>query len=354
MARRDHFHVLIVCPRDSELQAARHVFEHETNSKFEEAHTDLSCSLYLCREWNNLPLNVAMVAQVESGGIGAMKLVADLANYFSVGLIAMTGICAAEEDKYNRIEYGTVVVANRTTTESGGLEKANETFEPRALYKEISKQISPAINELVATKESSWVNFIPSQSYRPSPRYVKELLLQSVLANTEGIMMEDLLTTVRSKFSGIEMLSLDEVLQKVLNEPKPWICAEDKLLKATDEGEHYATDQPLFVHVDHDATVAVSASIASVTNEVNDLDKEMETLKQHMAHHDIKAIDREAHFFMEQATDSFSPGLPVVMKGISDYGTDSSKLDYYKIHAASTSAAFLRHFVTQKNSIISK
>ena len=208
MARRDHFHVLIVCPQQSELEAARYVFEHETNSKFEEAHTDLSCSLYLCREWNNLPLNVAMVAQVESGGIGAMNLVADLANYFSVGLIAMTGICAGEEDKYNEIEYGTVVVANRTTTESGGLEKANETFEPRALYKELDKQISPAINELVATKESSWVDGIPSQSYRPSPRYVKELLLQSVLANTEGIMMEDLLTTVRSKFPGIESFHL--------------------------------------------------------------------------------------------------------------------------------------------------
>ncbi|XP_062504391.1 uncharacterized protein LOC134181184 isoform X2 [Corticium candelabrum] len=351
MARRDHFHVLIVCPQQSELEAARYVFEHETNSKFKEAHTDLSCSLYLCREWNNLPLNVAMVAQVESGGIGAMNLVADLANYFSVGLIAMTGICAAEEDKYNRMEYGTVVVANRTTTESGGLEKANETFEPRALYKELDKQISPAINELVATKESSWVDFIPSQLYRPSPRYVKELLLQSVLVNAGGIVMEDLLTTVRSKFPGIEMLSLDEVLQKVLEESKSWICSEGKLLKATNEGKHYANDQPSFPRGDH-AIVAVSASIGSVTNEVKDLGKEMKTLKQHMADHDIKAIDREAHFFMEQATDSFSPGLPVVMKGISDYGTDSSKLNYYKVHAASTSAAFLRHFVTQKNSII--
>ena len=120
IARRDHFHVLNVCPQQSELEAARYVFEHKTNSKFE-AHTDLSCSLYLCCEWNNLPLDVAMVAQVESGGIGAMKLVADLANFFSVGLIAITGICAGEQDKHKQIEYGTAVVANRTTTESGGL-----------------------------------------------------------------------------------------------------------------------------------------------------------------------------------------------------------------------------------------
>ena len=37
-----------------------------------------------------------------------------------------------------------------------------------------------------------------------------------------------------------------------------------------------------------------------MTSEVKDLDKEMKTLKQHMTDHDIKAIDREAHFFIEQ------------------------------------------------------
>ena len=45
MAKRDHFDVLIVCPQESELQAARHVFEHETKSKFEGAHTDLPYNL---------------------------------------------------------------------------------------------------------------------------------------------------------------------------------------------------------------------------------------------------------------------------------------------------------------------
>ncbi|XP_062515377.1 uncharacterized protein LOC134190857 isoform X3 [Corticium candelabrum] len=80
---------------------------------------------------------------------------------------------------------------------------------------------------------------------------------------------------------------------------------------------------------------------------------DMTNVKQRMADHNIRAIDREAHSFMEQATDSFSPGLPVVMKGISDYGTESSKLMYYEAYAAATSAAFLRHFITEKKSVIS-
>ena len=89
---------------------------------------------------------------------------------------------------------------------------------------------------------------------------MKELLLKSVLANAEGIVMEDLLTTVRSKFPGIEMLSLDDVLEKVLIESKSWICGEVKLLRATNEGEHYANDQPSFARGDH-AIVAVCASL---------------------------------------------------------------------------------------------
>ncbi|XP_062503894.1 uncharacterized protein LOC134180724 [Corticium candelabrum] len=353
MARRDHFHVLIVCSQQSGMQAACRVFEHQTDSKFERVHTDLPYSLCLCRKWNGLPLTIAMVAQVKSGGTETMKLVADLANYFTVGMIAMTGICAGEEDKYNEIEYGTVVVANRTTTESGGLEKADSKFESHARYKEVDKQILPAINELVAVKGSLSMDCIPSQSYRPSPRYVKELLLKSVL-DSGGIKMEDLVATIESKLPGIEILALNEVLDKIMNDSKPWISTEDKLLKATDEGKVYANDQSSFPCGDHDVIAAVSASIGSVLTEVNNLDKEMETLKQRMEDRDIKAIDREAHFFMEQATDSFSPGLPIVMKGISDYGTEPSKLSYYRVHAASTSAAFLRHFVAQKNFLISK
>ena len=215
MAKRDHFDVLIVCPRESELQAASRVFEHETNSKFEGVHTDLPYNLCLCRGWNNLPLNVAMVAQVGSGRIESTKLVPDLAKHFTVGLIAMTGICAREEDKYRGIDYGTVVVGSNTITECEGLEKEDGIVQSRVSYKELDKQLFPALNELVEMREShKWSSYVPAVLYRASPRYVKELLLECVLDN-EGISKRRLLTTVESKSLGLTKLDIDEVLEKM-------------------------------------------------------------------------------------------------------------------------------------------
>ena len=352
MAKRDHFDVLIVCPRESELQAARHVFEHETNSKFEGAHTDLPYNLRLCCGWNDLPLNVAMVAQVGSGHIESTKLVPDLAKHFTVGLIAMTGICTGEEDKYRGIEYGTVVVGNRTTTECGGLEKEDGTVQSRVCYKELDKRLSPALNELVEMREShKWSSYVPAVVYRASPRYVKELLLECVLDN-EGISKRKLLTAVESKSLGLTKLDIDEVLDKMQKEHEPLVYVEGKRreYKATEAGELYANDQTGFALENKTFTV-VFASIGSVFMGTERLD--MTKVRQRMGDHDIKAIDKEAHSFMEQATDSFSPGLAVVMKGISDYGTESSKLMYFEAYAAATPAAFLRHFITEKKSVIS-
>ncbi|XP_062504100.1 uncharacterized protein LOC134180933 [Corticium candelabrum] len=353
MAKRDHFDVLIVCPRESELQAARHVFEHETNSKFEGAHTDLPYNLRLCRGWNDLPLNVAMVAQVGSGHIECTKLVPDLAKHFTVGLIAMTGTCTGEEDKYRGIEYGTVVVGNRTTTECGGLEKEDGTVQSRVCYKELDKRLSPALNELVEMREShKWSSYVPAVVYRASPRYVKELLLECVLDN-EGISKRKLLTAVESKSLGLTKLDIDEVLDKLQKEQRPLIYApQDKQweYKSTNAGQLYANVQVKFPCEDKTFTV-VFASIGSVFIETERLD--MTKVRQRMGDHNIKAIDKEAHSFMEQATDRFSPGLAVVMKGISDYGTESSKLMYYEDYAAATPAAFLRHFITEKKSVIS-
>ena len=369
MAKRDHFDVLIVCPRESELQAARHVFEHETNSKFEEAHTDLPYNVRLCRGWNDLALNVAMVAQVECGGIECMKLVADLAKHFTVGLIAMTGICAGEEDRKRGIEYGTVVVAKRTTTECGGLDKEDGTVQSRARYIEVSKMLAPALNELVETRENDkWSSYVPAKLYRDSPRYVKELLLECVLDNEEikekdcagnkkkklfvGIKKKMLLAIMESKLLGLTKHDVIEVLEKMEKEQKPLVYAEGKRreYKSTEAGELYANEETGFALEDKTFTV-VFASIGSVFMDTERVD--MTKVRQRMGDHGIKAIDKEAHFLMEQATDSFSPGLAVVMKGISDYGSGSSKLMYYEAYAAATPAAFLRHFITEKKSVIS-
>ena len=299
-------------------------------------------------------------------------MVLSVAKHFSVGLIAMTGICAGEEDRKRGIEYGTVVVAKRTTTECGGLEKEDGTVQSRARYIEVSKMLAPALNELVETRENhKWSSYVPAKLYHASPRYVKELLLECVLDNEEikekkdcagikkkklsvGIKKKMLLASMESKLLGLTKHDVMEVLEKMEKEHEPLVYAEGKLqeYKSTEAGELYANEQVEFLQENRSFTV-VSGSIGSVSMDTERLDREMTELKQRMGDHDIKAIDKEAHFLMEQATDSFSPGLAVVMKGICDYGTESSKLMYYEAYAAATPAAFLRHFITEKKSVIS-
>ena len=355
MTKRDYFDVLIVCPRESDLQAALNVFQHKTSSTFVGAHTDLPYNIRLSRGWNGLPLNIAMVAQVECGGIETTELVSDLAKYFSVGLIAMTGICSGEEDSNRGIEYGTVVVAKRTTTECEVLKKADGTVQSRARYIELNKTLFPSLNELVETRKNhKWLSYVPADLYRSSPRFVKDLLLECVL-DKQPIAKKMLLTNVVLKLPSLTKHNMNETLEKMQEEQEPLVYSERRTreYKSTKAGELYPHDQVEFPCEDNIITVIV-ASIGSMSMETEKLDTEMKEVRLRMADHDIKAIDREAHFFMEQATDSFSPGLPAVMKGISDYGTEASKLSYYEPYAACTSAAFLRHFITEKESVISK
>ncbi|XP_062504578.1 uncharacterized protein LOC134181335 isoform X3 [Corticium candelabrum] len=363
MERRDHFDVLIVCPQSSDLMAACDVFEHNTNSKFKSIkadHIDLPYNLHLCRKWNGSPLDVAMVAQFESGGIEATKFVADLAKHFSAGLIAMTGSCTTKEDENSRVKYGTVVVSRRTiTTELGEPEKSDETHQ---LYPcKLDDRILLAMEELVQMEKPVWLDYVPFGSDCPSPRYVKELLLKCVL-DKEGMRKRDLLAAVESKLCGINVRIIDEVLEKMLKEAEPWIYAKGSIFEymSTNEGKSYAKNQSLFLCRDKDAAASVVfGSIGSLHNEIEDVDRQMKTLTQLTGDDDIKAIDREAHFFMKEAMDSFrfgstdnvQYGLCVVVKGISNYGTESSKLNYYNMHRV-TSAAFLRHFVIQNVSMI--
>ena len=244
MAKRDHFDVLVVYPGESELQAARHVFKHETNSKFEGAHTDLPYNLCLCRGWNDLPLNVAIVTLAGSGHIVSTKLIPDLAKHFTVGLIAMTGICTGEEDKNRGVEYGTVVVDNRTTTECGGLEKEDQMVQFCACSKELDECLSSAaLNTLVEMREShKWSSYVPAVAYCTSARYVKELLLECILEK-EGITKRKLLTAVESKLLGLTKRDSDEVLEKMRREHKLLVYAEGK------RWEYKATEGKLFGNV---------------------------------------------------------------------------------------------------------
>ncbi|XP_062498777.1 uncharacterized protein LOC134176114 isoform X2 [Corticium candelabrum] len=88
-------------------------------------------------------------------------------------------------------------------------------------------------------------------------------------------------------------------------------------------------------------------SIGSISFMTETLDKDMEQHKRKMANKNLIGIDMEAYPFMAYCRAAFPKSMPVVIKGISDYG-NAEKYEYYQTYAASTAAAFLRNLLGSK------
>ena len=359
----DHFNVFIVCAMESELQATKGVLENGTESKFENKYLgmgDLSTlNVRMCEKWNSTEMKVGMVAQTQMGGIECHKLVSKLAKYFTANVLAMTGICAGDENKYGHVEHGCVFVADRTTVESGGKVTEGGGYQPRALYRELDKGILASVNELV-TGPSVWLEYIPENAIRPSPRYLQQLILDIVSKSGEdGITKKDLLDKLTDmKLPGMTTMDgynsgmiYGEVLKRMIQQKSPWVSRTVKYSYiATDEGKEYSEDEYPFPR--EDKIKAITDCMVSIPHVNLNLKEELKAIKERVASRDVKAVDMEAHMFMEDAIDIFARrgvlGKAIVMKGIADYGSDGSRGDYFQVYAASTSAAFLRHMMTVK------
>lgn len=347
--KRDHFHVMIVCPHEFEVQAARRVFERDTNSRFLQAYRDLPFNIRICRDWNLSGTNVAVVAQAHPGGIECMKLICQVAMHFSVDLIAMTGLCSAAEFKCGGVELGSVMVARRTTTLLGRKETEDGQYEMQSQYKEVDKDLVPLISQLVNEGSDEWMKYVPDEAHPPSPRYIRDLTLNVVgEASSEGRSKRQLMDQLQQQLPHVDIRVFDEILNMMRRQPDPWVEATGQygdMFVITAEGEKYYRERQ-FLRKDN--VTVVFDSMASTNDETEDLASRLTTLKQQLGDRNVKAIDCESHYFMEKATECFAPGHAVVMKGVSDPGSLISKLQKYQKFAASTPAAFLRHFITRR------
>ena len=365
-ASQDHLNVLIICALESELQAAVAVLESGTNSKFENKYThptDLSrLNVRVCEGWNSSDMKVGVVAQTDIGGTESQILLGNLAKFFTATIVAMTGTCAAEENTHGHVEHGCVFVANRATVEMGGTVEEGGDLQVRAEFCELDKGILAAVNELIHLDSYVWLKYVPENAVRPSPRYLQQLILDLVIkSGQDGITKRDLLDKmVDKKLPGMSTmrddtirLTYDEILNTMLRSSSSWVSlsptAECRYF-LTDLGKRYSANEAIFPR--RDIIVALVDSMLSVPHKHMNLTAELITYKKRVADKNVKAVDMESYYFMKQAIDSFKrnevPGKAVVMKGISDYGSDASKGDYFHVYAASTSAAFLRHLMTVK------
>ena len=373
---RDHFNALVVCALPTELEAAKRVLENGSDTRFEKRHPSLPhINIDVCEKWNSTPLKVAMASQPRYAGIECHLFVSDLAKYFTANVVIMTGICAGHEKQ----EPGSVVIAKRTTIESGGKElekkadgdkekkadgdkekkadgdKEKKTeFETKAEYKDLDDRILKAAQELALQDSGEWMKYIPKDAVRPSTRYVQELILKCVLDTDPpeaGIEHRDILAQMKGEnLPGMTEMIYCDVLEKMQGQENAWLRTKvdfEHIYIATDQGKGYSKKAPGFPR--GDKITAIVDSMATIPNVNEDLKEAMPIYRKRMADRNVKAVDMEAHNFMKQASASF--GLAVVMKGISDLGSSASKIDYFQIFAASTSAAFLRHMMTARQDL---
>ncbi|XP_062515759.1 uncharacterized protein LOC134191192 [Corticium candelabrum] len=309
---QDHFNVLIVCALESELQAAKAVLENGTNSKFERKYTHprnlSSLNVRVCEGWNSTEMKVGMAAQTEMGGIECQKLLSKLAKYFTANVLVMTGICAGDENKYGHVEHDCVFVATRTTVESGGKVTEGGIYQPRAQYCGLDGGIHASVNELV-NGPSVWLEYIPENAIRPSPSYLQQLILDIVSKSGEnGITKKDLLGKLTDmKLPGMTTMGdydsamiYDGVLDSMLQQKSPWVSRTVKYsYNATDEGEKYSADEYPFPR--EDKIKAITDCMVSIPHVNLNLKAELKAIKERVASRDVKAVDMEAHMFMEQA-----------------------------------------------------
>ena len=346
MAARDHFHILIFCALESELQAACRVLENGTNSSFQDAHTDVVCGLRVCRGWNNTGLTVAMISQREPGG-GAccLRLVELRRLFFSVDLAVMTGSCASVQDMELRIEYGCVVVAERTEE---GIETQDGNFLARANPAKLDENLRVLIKSLSGKLDGSrdWLDVIPHEARLPSPRYAQEIVISELFKSKTGFKKRDLLAILNGK-EGVANIS-SRTWGSILTQAADiagLVSISHGIVSCTYEARAYERDAYEFPR--RDEIKVVVDSIGCNRHLTWPLPNTIATYQKEIANRRIRGIDVDAHQFMTHSKDAFPDCLPLVMKGISGYG-DRQQHDYYQQYAALTPIAFLRHLLTQQ------
>ncbi|XP_062515719.1 uncharacterized protein LOC134191155 [Corticium candelabrum] len=303
--------------------------------------------LLVCRGWNGTVLTIAMISQTEPGETTCCGRLTELQRYFSVDLAVMTGSCAGVQDVEVGIEYGCVVVAERTVMEEG-IETPDGEFlahgNPAKLDENLSVLIKSSLGKLDGSRD--WLNVIPHEARFPSPRYAQEIVISEVFKRETGLKKKDLFAILEGKedVENISCRTWDTILTQAAD-VAGLVSISHGIVSCTEEARAYERDAYEFPR--RDEIKVVVDSIGSVRTLTKPLPNTIATYRKRMANWRIRGIDVEAHQFMTHSKAAFPDCLPLVMKGISDYG-DRLQHDYYQEYAASTPIAFLRHLLTRQ------
>ena len=309
----------------------------------------------MIRNWNSTRLDFAFDAQPETGERACFTRLSELArNNVNPDLVVMTGACAGVEDVDRCVEYGTVVVARRAVIESGKALASRDCAphgdhapygDPVKLDHSLMALCNTEIESAIDDK--TWLDSIPDKFRRPSPRYAQELILEKIF-DKDMSKRELCQELMEEDFPGMTKKWWDAVLKKMLPESgNGMVCIESGKLKVTEKGNFYRDDA--FEFPRKDEISVIMESVGSVRCPSEKLPDELPGYVLRMSDYKLTGIDLESHVFMTHAKTVFPDCLPMVIKGIENYGTPESTQAFFQEYAAATPAAFLKRFLTRKH-----
>ena len=368
MASSDLEHVNLLClfPRESDLQAAKDVFEHDTGSKFVLDPRRLQVGARICQKWKSNrdanEISVLFASQTKSGGTECSSRLSELASHYSADLAVMAGTCTGLEDADSRLQHASVLVVRKATLMAGlqstGLQSTE--FRADAEYAELESELVKLIDPFITTEidgVNGWLDVIPDHRCCPSPRYAREIVIE-MLSDSRGLAKRDVLGKVQQlqqtvkRFSAMDSAKWGYIIRTMMNDSVPWIeVIDDELciLKNTKRAVKYYNAADHFPRKDQ---VGVSlCTIGSMDWQLENLASEINELRRRMATKTLVAVDQESYQFMKLCPSILKGSRCLVVKGMSEYCPGMhGQPAVFETYAACTAAAFLRSLVTKRQS----
>ena len=280
-------------------------------------------------------------------------------------VVTMVGMCAGDGEKVN---LGDLLVPY-LITKRAGKENADGSFSPSATYKEIDDDMMRLVN--APSDNFPWRSFIPDDLKSIPPLYVHDFILSKVCKRPTWIswitgfftfilsavwkQQETTVCTVYEQMkqdkpewsSVIEIEIVEQLVEEILLEKENYVASKsltsdfrNRPLERTSEGENYVQKNLGKIRRPEDPVVITAAvNTGDVVSEGLSYKK----LSKEVAQRGLSGYEMEGYAFLYSAEENLPKAKHLFVKGVSDFATSQSKMDYYQEYCAASAMAYVCH-----------
>ena len=352
--------LLIVCSQSPDSQVVETVLQHESDGKFLLQSDDIN--LRYCSKWRPKSkghpfLTVALASQKSSDVHSCSERLTELSSRYQPELLVMLGRCSSVEVEHSVVEHGCVFIAKKAAISRGT--KHGEKYEVEAEYAEVSGKMMTLMNEFVHRESPEWSKLVPSDMQCPSPRYAREIVLDIIISEPDGITKKSVLERCQklkgfSGFGAMSNMTWASIIKCLVNE-KEWIEETGEhgdVLKATKQGHKYSRNAHEGIFPKRDSPSLIFETIGTVDHPSVMTPADTENLRRRMGANRLMAVDKDAYRFMKEAKTLFPEAHYVVIKGVTDHYTEEQPINCYEKFVVASSAAFLKYFISNVHQLL--